>query len=174
MTTIRVQVEGGPQLRALLERVNPRKRPQIWRDILGGIAAVIERIAKRENIIPGGKGPPDPRRLTSRTGIGRRSITTDTSELPRAVSVGTDRVYMALHERGGTVNVPRHTVRAHQRNVAFGRRVAAFQVPAHERGPYRYQLRARPWLQPAIERAGDYVDDIMLRALQKAAGTVGA
>lgn len=62
--------------------------------------------ATRVQIIRGGKGPPHPTRLTSRTGTGRRSIRVNRSGAFER-SVGTDLVYMGVHELGGRFHPPR-------------------------------------------------------------------
>lgn len=170
MTAAVVTVRGDKEVRAALERLDLKDRPRVWREILVGIGATIERIAKRENIIAGGKQAPAKDRITSRSGIGRRSIRIRTDDLPRSVSVGSDRGYMAVHEFGGAVDVPSTTVRSHRRKVVFGKRVAPFDVGPYFRMGYVANFPKRPWLEPAIVRARGASDAIMLRALRKAIG----
>ena len=96
----RVSVQGTEAVVAMLRRLAPAKNQEIARRALKILAFEVQRVATREEILPGGKGPPDPHRLTSRTGTLRRSIAVDQSSLPFSVSVGTDLVYGAVHELG--------------------------------------------------------------------------
>jgi len=179
MAAFEVKVTGSEAVTRLLERITPSKRPGIWRDILSGIGGEIARSAKSESIITGGRfkvgsvltdRKADPHRLTSRTGVGRRSILLDASNLPRSVTVGSDRVYMAMHESGGRVTIPQHDVREHTRSSAFGKKRKPFTVPDYTVSSHTAKYPARPWLAPAIVRAGRKTNEIMLDALRKAAG----
>ena len=66
---------------------------------LDRMAFLVQEDAAANQIIRGGKGPPHPTRLTSRTGTLRRSIRVNRSGLERAI--GTDLVYGIVHELGG-------------------------------------------------------------------------
>lgn len=114
---LEVSVSGGNRVRRVLDSITPAKRPRIWRDMLTDIGAEVKRSARDESWVGGGRfrgpaGPrggvgklmdraPHPTMLTVRSGIGRRSIQLDASGLPRFVTVGSDRPYMARHELTG-------------------------------------------------------------------------
>jgi HK97 gp10 family phage protein len=99
---VSVKLKGDKQLIAALDRLQPRKNPEpIRRALLRG-AFRIQQQATTVHIIAGGDGPPDPVRITSRTGTGRRSIAVDQAGLRSlVVEVGSGLVYMAVHEGGG-------------------------------------------------------------------------
>ena len=109
----------------------------------------IARNAKTKQIILSGPDDVvDEKRITRRTpsyGL-LKSISSILKEQQDAVIVGTNIEYGGVHEYGfeGTV-----TVRSHQRSVAFGRKVAPFDVPSHKRN---MKITARPYLQPALEQ----------------------
>ena len=186
MAAFEVKVTGSEAVTRLLERITPSKRPGIWRDILGGIGGEIVYSAQKESLIGGSRffGAPgprggrgkltnakaDPHRLTNRSHVGQRSILLDASNLPRSVTVGSDRVYMAMHESGGRVTIPQHDVREHTRSSAFGKKRKPFTVPDYTVSSHTAKYPARPWLAPAIVRAGRKTNEIMLDALRKAAG----
>ena len=183
MTTLTVTVKGTEAVQRVLDRVTPSKRPQIWRSLLTETGAEIVRSARSESIIGGGRirvaGPrggkgkltdakPHPTRLTSRSGIGRGSIRLDSNGLPRFVEVGSDRKYMAVHETGGSFDVPSKIIRKHKRTVAFGKKFPEFDVGPYLRLGYVANFPKRAWLQPAIDKTHQRSDEILLRAFQKA------
>lgn len=149
--TTTIRVEGIGRFFDALARLSPQQRPELARSFLLSAALLIQRHAAEDTIIRGGKGPPHPTRLTSRTGTGRRSISVDRSGLPSFIAVGSDLGYMALHETGGTVHMPATEVSESTRSVAFGRRVAPFKVPAHLRRGHFALYPPRPWLAPAVD-----------------------
>jgi phage gpG-like protein len=175
--SLSIRVEGIPELKAQLDRVNPKKNTAWMRDSLGDCGLLTQKIAAEEKIIRGGSfrgksGPRGgkgklqnagvhPKKLTSRTGTLRRSIRVNRSPLPWAVEVGTDLTYGAVHEEGwsGTQRIPSHT-----RTVVFGRKVAPFRVNAFSRN-VRYP--ARPYLGPGLEKAAKSFSDIFIRKLRK-------
>ena len=65
----------------------------------------VQANAATKQIRRGGSGPPHPTRLTSRTGTGRRSIRVNRRALARII--GSDIIYMRVHELGGTRHPPR-------------------------------------------------------------------
>jgi hypothetical protein len=167
---VRVSVSGLTELNKALRAISPQHRPKILRDGLLAIGLEIQRDATQNQIIRGGgkNAPVNPHRITSRTGYGRRSIRVNRKELPHAIEVGSDVGYMAVHEIGGTVRVPRHVVAAHTRRVAFGVRTKPFVVPEHFRGPYTVRYPARPWLKPAVEAVTPRMPLLFLSAWEKA------
>jgi len=97
---MRVTVTGVPELQRALERMNPGENKRILRNSLLSMAFEIQADAAKNQIHPGGKGPPLPDRLTSRTGTLRRSIRVNRGPLPFAIEIGTDLTYGAVHEFG--------------------------------------------------------------------------
>lgn len=164
---VKVTLRGSQQLDAALRRISPANAPQILSRSLRKIGLQIAKVAKDETIIRGGRQRPHPTKLTSRSGTGRRSIRTDLTRLPRAVSIGSDLVYMAVHETGGTFTVPRHNVRTHRRTVAFGRRVAPYVVGPFERGPYSARFPRRSWLAPAVRKVRPTMGRIFLDEMRR-------
>lgn len=149
--TIRATVAGGERFQQALRNASPKTNPRFISQLLRAVALRTQAVAAGDKIRRGGSGPALPDRLTSRTGTGRRSISTNLSPLPRAAEVGSDLSYMAVHEIGGRINVPGTTVQSHTRTVAFGRKVAPFTVPSHRRRAHSARYPARPWLQPAVD-----------------------
>lgn len=168
MATFSVHVAGIDRLLAALARISPAENRQMMGGFLVGAATLIRNRAVQDTIIRGGKGPPDPVRITSRTGTGRRSISVDTEASPASVSVGSHLVYMALHEAGGSVSVPRSTVASHTRTIAFGRRRKPFTVPTYSRAAHTATYPARPWLVPAIELATKDIEALLERTIDVA------
>jgi phage gpG-like protein len=99
--TVKVTIIGMPQVRAMLKRLTPAESRKVVVDSLLECAHTIQRNAAEKQILPGGKGPPDPKQLTSRTGTLRGSIAVNRSPLPAAVEIGTHLVYGPVHELGG-------------------------------------------------------------------------
>ena len=131
---------GERELVRSLRRIDPTKRAGLMRGWLLESGFSVQRSAQREQMISGGSALPHPKRLTSRTGTGRRSITLDRSELPRAVNVGTGLGYMALHEEGGVAR------KVSSRGTAFTARYPA-----------------RPYLKPALEGERERIRTLFLR-----------
>jgi phage gpG-like protein len=108
MLSMSMHVEGLDKLHDKLERISPSRAGEAWsRRALMTCAERVQAIAAGEMIIRGGRigkgrrktdALPDPTRLTSRTGRLRGSIRVNRSPLPRAIEVGTDVVYGAVHE----------------------------------------------------------------------------
>lgn len=102
MPNLRVEIRGDVEFRAALGRLSPRQNPEPFRRALLRAALAIQAKATTLYILSGGSGPPDPTRLTSRTGTLRRSIGVDRSGLGGlVVGVGSDLVYARVHELGG-------------------------------------------------------------------------
>lgn len=107
---MRVAITIDPGLTRALTSLRKPALHATFRDALTHAAYEVQRIAAQEKIRRGGvvgKGrqrmilPPLPDRLTSRTGSLRRSIGVDRSDLPFAISIGTELVYGRVHETGG-------------------------------------------------------------------------
>ncbi len=105
--SVQVRVDDKALLRAV-NKLKPGKNPVVFREFLDKLALQVQTRATKVEIIRGGTGPPHPTRLTSRTGAGRRSISVDRRGLPNSISIGSNLVYMAVHEFGGK----HHKVRA--------------------------------------------------------------
>lgn len=170
MIAVTVSVTGIEAVRKVLALVSPAQSPAIMRDALTRSALRVQAVAAKESMIRGGKQPPHPTRLTSRTGTGRRSIAVDRSELPFRVSIGSALKYMALHETGGEVLVSGAIVRAHTRKSAFGKRRKPFQVPQHYRSAHSANFPARPWLAPAVTKVEREMPAIFLSTWKRIAG----
>ena len=170
MVAIRVSVSGIPELKAALERMNPSENKRIFRNGMIAAAVKIQEVSTLQKIKRGGKSPPLPRKLTSRTGTLRRSIKVDRGPLPFAIEVGTDLGYGAVHEFGGRVSFPTSRVKEHQRNTAFGRKVATFTVPAHMRRAYVANYPPRPFMKPALDAVAPKFGKIFVDEWRKAAG----
>jgi phage gpG-like protein len=165
---LEVSVAGQKKLARLMSRLDPKRHGEQWqRAALLRAALLVQRVAAQKKIKRGGEGKPLPHVLTSRTGTLRRSIGVDRGPLPGAVDVGTALKYGGVHETGGVFGIPRHTVAAHARRMAFGRRVAAFNVGPFSRGPYSARFPKRPFLVPALEDIVPRLPDIFVEEIQK-------
>ena len=105
---IRVTVTGDERVRRVMKDIDPKSNPKFVREALVKGGLLIQRDAALNQMIRGGKGPPDKKMLTSRTGTGRRSIRVDRAGLPKFfVEIGSDLKYMQVHETGGRFLPPR-------------------------------------------------------------------
>lgn len=139
---VKVTVVGLDKVERLLKQLRP---PASDKAITAGLfrsAEAVKADSTLNQIIRGGKGPVDAKRLTSRSGDLRRSITIDRTKTPRSIQVGTHLKYGRAHELGFSGNV---TVRAHRRKLKSG----TFDVRSHTRN---MKLKARPFLQPALDK----------------------
>ena len=110
-----VKVEGLRKLDRALRRTNPKTAPHIIRRSVSQACYAVQRRATQVEIIRGGKQPPHPSRVTSRTGTLRRSIAVDLSDLRSGIGhVGTALGYGAIHELG----LGRYPVRAYLKPAA--------------------------------------------------------
>ena len=169
---LRVNVQGAQAVRRALASFTSPEVDRINGRWIRQAAFRVQKNAADEQIIRGGgisrRGPeraPDPKRLTSRTGTLRRSIGVNLGPLPRAAEVGTALEYGVVHETGGTFRFGAAIVRRHTRRVAFGRRVAPFQVGPYRRSGYAATYRARPFLQPAVDEESPRFPDLVVRAI---------
>jgi len=97
MTAVGATIDASAFERAL-KMSSPRKSPEIVRELLTQLALRNAAISASKHMKRGGKQPPVPGILTSRTGTGRRSIRVNLSGLPRVAETGSDLIYMAFHE----------------------------------------------------------------------------
>lgn len=171
---ISVSVSGLNVLIASLDRLDPSKNRAITEPALVEMGLLTVRTAAQRTIKRGGTGDPVAGVLTSRTGTLRRSLTAearsiDKSQLSRGiVEAGTDIVYGAIHEFGGTVSVKSAQVREHTRTRAFGKRVKAFTVPKHTRKEHEATFPKRPFLAPALDLSIPKFEAIQIKHWDKA------
>ena len=103
-TQLQVSIVGTKELQRRLKKMNPQQNTRITRLSLIDAAKAVLIDATKVQIKAGGGGKksgysaPDPKQLTSRTGTLRRSIGINKSELPFAITVGTNLRYGAYHE----------------------------------------------------------------------------
>lgn len=172
---VRVVVVGSEELRAKLRNLDPSVNRTIIRNSLIRSAFEVQTAATKE-IAGGGRGknkalPPLPSRLTSRTGTLRRSIRVNRSPLPFAIEIGTDLVYGAIHEIGGTVSFPATTINRKSKNSVRvgGKRIRYKESKSHTRKAYSATYPPRPFLRPAVEKTSIKFEDIFLSEWKKAA-----
>jgi len=97
---IKIKIEGLEEWRKTLKNLTPEKTRKIVVDSLLECAHLVQANAASVQILRGGKGPPDPKQLTSRTGTLRGSIAVNRQPLPAAIEIGTHLVYGRIHELG--------------------------------------------------------------------------
>ncbi len=99
----RLRVEGLEQTERYFRSIGRTIPRRAIPDALVEIGLRVQREAAQNQIIRGGPrgAPPDPYKLTSRTGTLRRSIRVNRGPLPTAVDVGSDLQYARIHELGG-------------------------------------------------------------------------
>jgi phage gpG-like protein len=154
---IRLRLEGTETLKKVLNSFSEPKRRQVLDQSLRKMAFRVQEIATKDIILRGGgpSAPTHPTRLRSRSGELRRSISgprgKDTSELPRAIEVGTDLVYGPVHEFGATIK-------------ASGKPYLVFQLPAGNWvSVKKVTIPPRPFIGPAFDRASQEFEAILHR-----------
>jgi phage gpG-like protein len=103
-TQLQVSIVGTKELQRRLKKMNPEQNTRIMRKSLIDSAKAVLVDATKVQILSGvpRKRPPGwkahQKRLTSQDGTLRRSIGINKSELPFAITVGTNLKYGAYHE----------------------------------------------------------------------------
>ena len=149
---LRARVEGTEELKRQLERLNPGLNREISARSLSESMLLVLRNAATRGIYRGGKGDPKTDILTSRTGTLRRSLSSsfalDRAGLPRFIEGGTNLIYGAVHEQGGTFNIGSSTVRAHTRKVrGIG---TPLDIKSHTRRAHTATYPQRSFLAPGL------------------------
>ena len=171
-----ITVQGLDELHERLNRISPSKNSAWVARSLKKCAELTQDITANEMIIRGGRfrGPKgkrggkgkmrsagvDPKRITSRTGTLRRSIRVNTSTLPFAAEVGSDLVYAAVHEFGGTYSIP-----SYSRAIATSTRSGGSSMALVKAHSATYP--ARPYLAPGLDKAAKSFSDIFAKELGK-------
>lgn len=136
MAGLRVRIEGDKELLARLQKMNPGLNDRIVNDAMVESMLTILRDAAQNKIKRGGtKGSkPRPKVLTSRTGQLRKSLTLKRASLNKT----------GLPERieGGSI-------------LKYAR--------VHELGSPKQNIRARPYLAPALADAVKQIPGIFLK-----------
>jgi phage gpG-like protein len=159
---VTVEVEGIEELQAALRKLSPEQNRNIMRESLLDCAAIIIENAKTKQIIRGGRGialgprggrrlvdkAPDPKRLTSRSGRLRDSISWNLGRT--YIDVGSDVKYARVHELGYSGPV---SIKEHKRTItqAFGRKIKPTEVTVHAHSRVKVNYPKRPFLTPAIQ-----------------------
>lgn len=140
-----VSVTGAREFTRALDTLRAPQLGLTVKEALVAAALAVQKRATEVEIIRGGRmrsgsrmrsAPPDPVRLTSRSGRLRGSIGVDRRALPFAVSVGSAVEYAAVHELGG----PHHPKRA-------------YLAPALEHESERFPAIFSAALQAKVDRA---------------------
>jgi phage gpG-like protein len=147
------KVSGTKELRRQLERMNPGVNKRIVNAALKESMLKTLSNSASKAIKRGGSDKPKASILTSRTGTLRRSLGSsfalDRSRLPFYIEGGTNLVYGAVHESGGTFNVKASRVSAHTRKVkGIGTPVA---VKSHTRNAHQVTFPKRAFLAPGLK-----------------------
>ena len=110
---VTVKLIGGARLREDLDRLDPSQNRTIIEPALNEGMLLALRHAARDHIHAGGKGPPLPKILTSRTGTLRRSIARSVTKVRRTsvsdffIEGGSHLVYALVHEKGSDTHQAR-------------------------------------------------------------------
>ncbi len=108
-TALSVSVQGLDELHERLSRISPRDNAEWSRRALVTCGLLVQKIAAEEMIIRGGRFGTGsslrdriahPSKLTSRSGRLRGSIRVNRVPLPKAIDIGSDVAYAAVHELG--------------------------------------------------------------------------
>lgn len=160
---------GTAELKRALDRLDPSQQGQAMGKALVESASLVGRIASREKIKPGGTGKPKRGKLTSRTGTLRGSIAVGFVSFQGDISfitVGTDLIYGAVHENGGTFSVRSHS-RKSRKSSGISRRFArsgTHNVKSHSR-----KVPRRSFMRPALAQGERKFVDIFLKHMRRAA-----
>jgi phage gpG-like protein len=161
------------QLRKLTNRIDPSRGGKAWVvPALTEAAELTQSIITTKKIRRGGRfrGPAGPRggrgaiqsapahptMLTSRSGRLRGSIAVNRGPLPRAIEVGTDVVYAAIHEKGGSIHISDR-----MRRVLHAKGI-------HPRASTtRITMPARPYFEPGLDEASLSFEKIFVRRFER-------
>ena len=188
---IKAQIIGGDAVERALLRM-AEKLPGATTDAALAGATIVEGRAKAEGFRSKGEevgekttksgktrklyaalGAPIADKLTSRTGNLRASIRSEAAGRGRA-AVGPTAKYGAIHEFGGTIDIPamsrlssiRKLSVSNRRGRGAHSRIAT--VRRHTRSAYTITMPARPYLRPAFEKHRETVRRAMVKRLQAA------
>ena len=105
LNDVRLNLRDSAKIKAFLDRLDPQHRESVSSDALESIARLTEQRAKEVEIVRGrGRdiiaAPPLAKQLTFRSGRLSGSISTDATQLPDQVVVGTPVKYGVVHELG--------------------------------------------------------------------------
>jgi phage gpG-like protein len=152
---LRVSLVGSKELQRRLKKMNPAQNARITTPALLESMQLTLRDARMNRIIRGGSGAPKAHKLTSRKGQLRGSLAgndaIDLNRRLRWIEGGTDLVYGAVHETGGTISIPGH-LRTHKKT--------GFRIGVR---PHTAKYPARPFLKPALAHTQSKFDDIFRR-----------
>jgi phage gpG-like protein len=150
-----VKLVGSKELQRRLKKMNPAQNARITTPALLESMQLTLRDARLNRIIRGGSGSPHATKLTSRGGRLRGSLAgnqaIDLNRRLRWVEGGTDVIYGAVHEKGGTISIPGH-IRTHKKT--------GFRIGVR---PHTAKYPARPFLAPALAATRGQFDDIFRR-----------
>jgi hypothetical protein len=164
---IGLKVEGLEVARRVIRNISPKNNSDFVQAALVTSALLVQDNAAFHQIIRGGKDAPVKKRLTSRSGTGRRSIRVDRKK-ELFIEIGSDLIYMKNHETGGTFLVPAHNVRSHKRKNSLARRGKRIvTVKAHRRKSHNIKFPARPFLLPALDAVEGQFEGIFAAEWQK-------
>jgi phage gpG-like protein len=172
------EVIGDKKWLATLAKLSPEKHAEILVESMLDSAKIVLENARRKQIIPGGRirsgggftdRTPHPKRLTSRSGVLRDSISFEWHRRPFSIDVGTDKKYGAVHELGYSGPV---TIKEHQRRItqAFGKKISPQSITVHAHSRIKVTYPKRPFLEPAIKAESKNFPKIFLHHWRRLAG----
>jgi phage gpG-like protein len=120
-------------------------------------------------------GKPIAGQLTSRTGMLRSSIQVIDKPQQQAAAVGPSAVYGAIHEFGGTINMPARSwrggfTRSRKKRLSDKQTRLHAYVKRHTRGGYVIHMPARPYMRPALAKHRAEVNRQIIRSLLRDLG----
>jgi phage gpG-like protein len=119
-------------------------------------------------------GKPIAGQLTSRTGMLRSSIQVIDKPSQTAAAVGPSAVYGAIHEFGGTINMPARSWRGgftrSRKKLSDKQTNLHGYMRRHTRGGYVIHMPARPYMRPALAKHRAEVNRQIIRSLLRDLG----
>jgi len=119
-------------------------------------------------------GKPIAGQLTSRTGMLRSSIQVVDKPAQTAAAVGPSAVYGAIHEFGGTINMPARSWRGgftrSRKKLSDKQTNLHGYMRRHTRGGYVIHMPARPYMRPALAKHRAEVNRQIIRSLLRDLG----